>query len=57
MNQNRIFLYLSINEKSINALLDSKATRNIIFINYVKGRDVSLVRKTQFYVIKTVILK
>ena len=54
MNKNRIFIHLSLLDRLVKTLINSNVTRNIIFESYVKKFNVSLVRKTKLYYMRTI---
>ena len=54
MNKSRIFVHLSLLNRLVKTLIDSSVTRNIIFESYVKKFNVSLIKKTKFYYMRTI---
>ena len=54
MNKKRIFIQLSIKEKFVEALINSKVTRNIMFQDYARKSNVFLIRKTKTYLLRTI---
>ena len=54
MNKNRIFIHSSLLDKLVKTLINSNVTRNIIFESYAKKFNVSLIRKTKLYYMRTI---
>ena len=54
MNKNRIFIHLSLLNRLVKTLINSSVTRNIIFESYVEKFNVSLIKKTKFYYMRTI---
>ena len=54
MNKNRIFIQFTLQERFVEALMNSDATKNIISKDYVKRFDVPLTKITESYYMRTI---